>query len=170
MVSSLYRKQQNGFTLVEILVVIAIISILAAVVVSSLNKTKGRTDDMRRRSDLVQIRNALMMYYEDNGAYPIMPYWNGIGSSACGGPGTGTASGASAYIPNLIPKYWVQQLPTDPSSPTAPCTGYQYMTDDKGQGYKFAIMQTPATFGAGDPVDPKRPDAWAVCDGKGCGF
>ena len=64
------RKSQAGFTLVEIMVVVAILAILAAMVVP---KLVGRTDDARRVAVQVQIKNieqGLNLYKIDNGVYP----------------------------------------------------------------------------------------------------
>jgi len=64
------RKSQSGFTLVEIMVVVAILAILAAMVVP---KLVGRTDDARRVAVQVQIKNieqGLNLYKIDNGIYP----------------------------------------------------------------------------------------------------
>jgi len=62
--------RRAGFTLIEILVVVAIIGILAAVIVP---RIVGRTDEARRTkamADLRAIENALAMYKLDNGVYP----------------------------------------------------------------------------------------------------
>ncbi len=59
-----------GFTLVEILVVITILGILAALVVPRL---VGRTDEARAvaaKQDIAAIMQALKMYRLDNGRYP----------------------------------------------------------------------------------------------------
>src|SRR5690242_5870907 len=59
-----------GFTFIEIMVVVAILAILAALIVP---KIAGRSDDARRTAAKVQIRNiegALQLYKLDNSAYP----------------------------------------------------------------------------------------------------
>ncbi|HWP34900.1 MAG TPA: type II secretion system major pseudopilin GspG [Thermodesulfobacteriota bacterium] len=59
-----------GFTLIEILVVVTIIAILAALVAP---KVIGRTDDAKRARVLTELRTieaALAMYKLDNGTYP----------------------------------------------------------------------------------------------------
>jgi len=64
------RRTEGGFTLVEIMVVVAILAILAAMVVP---KLVGRTDDARRVAVQVQIKNieqGLNLYKIDNGVYP----------------------------------------------------------------------------------------------------
>jgi general secretion pathway protein G len=60
----------RGFTLIEIMVVITILGILAALIVP---RVVGRTDDARvaaARQDIAQIMGALKLYRLDNGRYP----------------------------------------------------------------------------------------------------
>jgi len=64
------RANRNGFTLIEIMVVIVILAGLAALVGP---KLMGRTDDAKITDTRVQIRNietALKLYKLDNGVYP----------------------------------------------------------------------------------------------------
>jgi len=58
---------KKGFTLIELLVVIAIIGILASIVLTSLNDARNKGYDTQIKSDVAQIRNALEIYYDDNG-------------------------------------------------------------------------------------------------------
>ncbi|MBE9532466.1 MAG: type II secretion system major pseudopilin GspG [Proteobacteria bacterium] len=61
---------QQGFTLIEIMVVIVILAILAAVVAP---RVIGRVDESRVTESKVQVKNfetALKMYRLDNGKYP----------------------------------------------------------------------------------------------------
>ncbi|MCX7793124.1 MAG: type II secretion system major pseudopilin GspG [Thermodesulfovibrionales bacterium] len=63
-------KEREGFTLIEVLVVIFILSILAAIVAP---KIIGRTDDARIAEAKLQIKNfetALKLFKLDNGFYP----------------------------------------------------------------------------------------------------
>lgn len=66
----LSRQRQGGFTLLEILVVVFILALLAAVVTP---RIVGRTDDARIAEAKVQIRNletGLKLFKLDNGFYP----------------------------------------------------------------------------------------------------
>ena len=65
----------KGFTLVELLIVIAIIGILATVVIVSLASSRGRARDTRRMADLATIRTALELYRDMNGNYPTVTGW-----------------------------------------------------------------------------------------------
>ena len=63
-------RENRGFTLIELMVVIAILSLLAALVAP---KLIGRSDDAKIADAKVQIRNletGLKLYKLDNGVYP----------------------------------------------------------------------------------------------------
>lgn len=63
-------KKQQGFTLIEIMVVLVILGVMAALVVP---RVIGRTDDARKvaaKSDINSIMNALKLYKLDNMRYP----------------------------------------------------------------------------------------------------
>jgi general secretion pathway protein G len=64
------RAAQSGFTLIEIIVVVVIIGLLAAVVTQTLS---GRTDDARiakARQDIQAMETALTLFKLDNFRYP----------------------------------------------------------------------------------------------------
>ncbi len=64
------KPHKGGFTLIEILVVVAIISILASVVLVGLGPTQRIGRDARRISDLRQVQNGLELYFNKCGYYP----------------------------------------------------------------------------------------------------
>lgn len=99
----------SGFTLVELLIVVAIIGVLSSVVISSLNGARMKSRDARRVSDLKQIRIALEMYYDQNGSYPIVKWaTSGI---------TSYDSSLSRWtqLQNFLSPY-ISKLPADPKS------------------------------------------------------
>lgn len=64
------RTKRGGFTLIELMVVIVILGILAAIIAP---RIVGRTDEAKVTEAKVQIKNletALKMYKLDNGQYP----------------------------------------------------------------------------------------------------
>lgn len=65
-------NNKNGFTLIELLVVIGIVSILATMVIATLDPVSQyqKSIDARKKSDLSQIQKALEAYYQDNSRYP----------------------------------------------------------------------------------------------------
>ena len=64
------NKTKRGFTLVELLVVIAIIGILATLAVVALQQARKNARDAKRIADIKQIQTALELYYNEWGIYP----------------------------------------------------------------------------------------------------
>src|SRR2546426_10169292 len=62
--------RRDGFTLVELLVVIAVIAILAALLLPALAKAKASAQSAACKSNLRQLGLALNMYVDDWGKYP----------------------------------------------------------------------------------------------------
>lgn len=102
------KTRSSGFTLIELLVVIAIIGTLSSVVLASLNTARMKARDTARIADLVQIRTALEMYYNDHGYYP---------QSDCGWDCNGyrysyNSASWNAFAADLRP--YIATLPQDP--------------------------------------------------------
>lgn len=74
------QKKFGGFTLIEILVVIAIIGILASVALVGLGPVQKKGRDARRISDLRQIQTALELYFTKCGRYPASGFSNMVAS------------------------------------------------------------------------------------------
>lgn len=62
--------RQKGFTLVELLIVLAIIGVLAAIVLISLNSSRKGGRDARRVADMREVATALQLYFAENSGYP----------------------------------------------------------------------------------------------------
>lgn len=63
-------KKQTGFTIVELLIVIVVIGILAAITIVAYNGVQGRANDTAIQSDLQNISKKLELYKADFGVYP----------------------------------------------------------------------------------------------------
>jgi general secretion pathway protein G len=122
-----------GFTFIEIMVVVAILAILAALVVP---RIMGRTDDAKRTAAKVQIRNiegALQLYKLDNGVYPS------------------TEQGLKALVEKpsvgVIPKKWklggyIQKLPEDSWG-----NPYKYLSPSQRGDYEIISLGTDGEVG-----------------------
>lgn len=65
-----HLKPVLGFTLIEMLVVIAVIGILYGIVMASVSDSKKRGRDSKRIADISVIQLALERYYDHNKKYP----------------------------------------------------------------------------------------------------
>jgi type II secretion system protein G len=68
--SSLKKVTQKGFTIVELLIVIVVIGILAALVITTYNGIQQKGRNTERTTDLKAIQGQLEAYYAQNGVYP----------------------------------------------------------------------------------------------------
>ena len=66
------KKFQKGFTLVELMVVIGMLSIIAGGLITMIDPIGKirKANDAKRMSDLSQVQKALEIYYQDNESYP----------------------------------------------------------------------------------------------------
>ena len=100
------RNSLLGFTLMEIVVVVAIVALLFAAGVTSYAKIRVSSRDSIRKSDLLNIRGALEQYRNIVGTYP------------------------PATLSTLTPDY----LPKEPMDPRGNCP-YTYLPTDSNTKY-----------------------------------
>ena len=98
-------KCRNAFTLIELLIVVAIIGILAAIAVPNFLNAQFRAQISRVHSDQASIATALEMYHLDNGSYMQ------------------TMSGASEFFLLTTPIAYMATVPTDVFLPKKSTSG-----------------------------------------------
>lgn len=67
------KQKQAGFTIVELLIVIVVIGILAAITIVAFNGVQGRAHDASVQSDLRNAKTQLQVVFSDTGRYPYPP-------------------------------------------------------------------------------------------------
>ncbi|MEE8131749.1 MAG: prepilin-type N-terminal cleavage/methylation domain-containing protein [Candidatus Paceibacterota bacterium] len=83
--------KSKGFTLIEMLIVIAIIGLLAGIIFFGLGARKGVARDARRITDLKTTQQALELYYQVNQEYLDVSTWAAL-ETALTGAGIGVRS------------------------------------------------------------------------------
>ena len=138
-------KSTSAFTLIELLIVILIIGILAAIIVMSVVQASAKARDVKRQQDLKNVQKALEMYYTTNGNYPST---NNAWWGNCSDYGSHPISGSTGYIPNLAPTD-ISSLPLDPRQGIdcagATNTGACYVYESDGTNYKIMALRTVET-------------------------
>lgn len=71
-----YSKRDQGFTIVELLIVIVVIGILAALVVTTFTGIQQKARNTERQTDIKAIHGQVEAYYAQNGRYPTLANMN----------------------------------------------------------------------------------------------
>jgi general secretion pathway protein G len=64
------RNRQSAFTLLEIMLVVAIIGVLLAAAIFKMSPSLGVAKEVRTKGDIMSIRTMLLSYNGSNGSYP----------------------------------------------------------------------------------------------------
>lgn len=142
-------SRQKGFTIVELLIVIVVIGILAAITIVAYNGLQGRARDAQRKSDLGTMAKLLNVYAAQENDDEIFSKGSGCGA---GGDGNGWWESTESGYPKstrqcLIDKGYDAASLVDPSGctgggPTAPeCQGKpRYMIVHCYQGNDVSVF------------------------------
>lgn len=130
----------RGFTLIEVLVVVAILGILAAIVVPRIMDRPDEAKRVAARADIGAIVQALKLYRLDNGTYP----------STDQGLGALVQRPGSAPVPaNWKQGGYLERLPKDPWG-----SDYQYLSPGvRGEIDVFSLGADRARGGEGNDAD-----------------
>lgn len=155
-------KIKKGFTLIELMIAIAIIGVLATIGFTAFQGTRKSARDAKRKADMEAIRSALEMYKADKGCYPCgtstscptacrAPFgWAGGGQ----GWATNYDNGSACYtadLENILEgSGYLSEMPHDPlgggcsGSSGGIYYGYMYYFSSPGQNYcLYAHLENP---------------------------
>lgn len=134
--SSLLRSRQNGFTLIELLMVVAIIGLLAGIILSSISSARAKSRDARRKLDLNQIYNAMMLFYDTYGCLPKTSATTCSGATGYSDVNSGSwdySSQGAGFMGFLETSGLMSQVPVDPIN-----DGTGDVHSGSGSGYAYA--------------------------------
>lgn len=144
------RIIDNGFTLIELILVMALIAILSVIGIGSYSQATVKARDTQRKNDLNQITKALESFNNDVGRYPKV---DGFGEMTCpqiNGAEGSCFGGIIAYFGDVLTAY-MENIPTDPKNGRV----YKYVPGANNGTYSY--------YAAMDNVD----DRDVVVDSEG---
>ncbi len=130
---------RGGFTLLEILLVVAAIAILAGIVIIAINPTKqlGDTRNAQRRVDVNTILNAVYQYALDNNGTLPADITTTQKEICIGDTATTTCATATPALATLNELIWSEKyltaIPTDPQATTTNGVGYYISKSANGR-------------------------------------
>jgi len=132
----MHKKFSSGFTLIELMVSVAIIGLLMAAGLVSYQNASVSSRNNKRKADMEQLKAALVLYRTDNNKYPA----NASGN-------TSMSAGGVPYPALTI--YLSGQNPADPKN-----SGnyvYTYATDTKKFNLCANLEPTPTAYCVTNP-------------------
>ena len=125
------KISQKGFTLLEILLVVAAIGILAGIVILAINPGKqlGDTRNAQRRADVNTILNAVYQYtIDNNGILPVTI--TGTSTEICAST---TCTGLIDLGVFTLNEKYLTSIPLDPQATTTNGAGYRIRKSANGR-------------------------------------
>ncbi|MDO8451445.1 MAG: prepilin-type N-terminal cleavage/methylation domain-containing protein [bacterium] len=125
------RSNRRGFTIVELLVAVSILTVLSTIAIASYGSATKRSRDSKRRADIEQLRSALEMYRADFGFYPS------------------TGGGVWTPASNLALPSYIAAIPTDPNAEAF----YEYKATNVTSSQFYGYCLSALLEVVGDPLD-----------------
>lgn len=135
------RRGEGGFTLIELMVVIVIIGMLAAIVAPKFMQSFGKASQTAARAQITNFKTALQLYKLDNVRYPT------------------TAEGLETLIKNASGKNYLNDVETVPKDPWG--NAYQYTCPGQN-GRDFDIVSLGADGAAGGEGENADVKSWEL--------
>lgn len=131
------KKEERGFTLVELLIVISIIGVLTTLLMANFIGVRQRARDAQRKSDLRQLQSAFELYRSDQGAYPTL-----LPNCA-----------PSIKSPDCLTSTYMQNVPTDPMGDSYYNSGNYYFSSN-GTTYTLGACLENSSDSQGTSTSP----------------
>ncbi len=165
---------QKGFTLIELIVVVALIGLLSVIGLTSYSRVQRNARDVKRMGDMKELRSALLLYKSINGRFPdsFDSDCRGWDASSHDSDGDG-----NFFIDQLATSNILRTVPRDPliDQTTDACSGH----DGEGFNYYYHRYVPPINPAWGCPnrifivfgtdmetSDAPHPDSpgWSECN------
>jgi type II secretion system protein G len=145
------RSGERGFTLIELMIVVAIISILAGILIPNFVNARAQAQTSACESNLRAIATAMELYYADNQRYPD--------------------PGAVPDALNTATVTYLNNTPRDPADSGATPAKYTF-TQPTGDGQSYLIVcpgaHAPSTLAKINKDDGSGKTSGTLCGAQGC--
>ena len=129
------KHNRSGFTIVELVITIAVIALLASITTIAYRTTQKNARDEKRKTDTIILMNALDEYYSDNGEYPA--------GTTCTSPGSSDICWRNEIWTILKNAGYLRSVPT----PDTKATNSTYNVGAGGNAnYGYQRRTTPAGY------------------------
>lgn len=157
-------KKQNGFTLLEILVVVAIIALIGVFAAVAVNAARSKQRDATRIANVRQMQSALEDYFNETNSYPIGEFipLGDAAQSACLSLGGFRAdcSAESAVFLRFVPPTYGDGLDGLVACGDPARDAFCYTQREQGDGYviHFELENALSAVGLQKGVNCATPD------------
>ncbi len=130
------KARRNGFTIIELLIVIAIIGLLSALVLVGFTNVQAKRRDVKRVANIADLQKAIALYAQ-NQAFPVY---------------TGCINGSDPVTAALISKGLINGAAKlyDPSYPSDLTKCYYYVSAGAKYTLRYTLESTSSSGAAGN--------------------
>lgn len=158
------KRFSAGFTLLELMVVIAVMGTIMALSAGSFVSSQVKSRDARRKSDLTQIGKALEFYLNDHRRYP--PHSAGGEVAGCGSDNQSPCAWGDAFE-DASGTIYMERIPGETKSGRQ----YVYQASSDGQAYQLFVRLENTNDPGADHNRDGTPDEYTVsCGNANCNF
>ena len=132
------RSDERGFTLVEIMIVVAIIALLAAIAIPNVLRGRTTANESAAIGNMRALVSSLEMFRSVNNVYPAVGAWQtGMYGVDC--------AAATVPVPDFGPPSFCNTMAGGATAATGLVQGYKYTFTGVAGGATYTLQATPLT-------------------------
>jgi prepilin-type N-terminal cleavage/methylation domain-containing protein len=143
----IHPSYKKGFTLVELMVAIAIMALLTGIITVNLTKSRAKARDAKRISDIGQLQLALELYFDRCNKYPMpAPAMNGNANQSFAIDPASSCTTANGTV--ITMSTFMSNIPIPPKGAIDPFHNIAYQYKVPNNEVNFSIDPTDYLLGA----------------------